>query len=137
MKDNIIISGLLALGILSIPVAVVVLLSLSYGMLFGINYFLENSALIKLAPFNIEIIHILLGAVFLAVMFKSDNQSSKAIEQLEKSLSYDLNNITSKIEALSIDLSELEHINRNLESIGSTAEDIRREIESTDGECSV
>jgi hypothetical protein len=133
MKDNIIISGLLALGVLLIPLAVVVLLSLSYGMLFVINYFLENSALIKLAPFNIEITHILLGAVFLAVMFKSDSQSSKAIEKLEKSLSYDVNNITSKIEALSIDLSELEHINRNLESIDSSVEDIRREIESDDG----
>jgi hypothetical protein len=130
MKDNIIISSLLALGIILIPLGVVVLLSLSYGMLFGINYLLESSVVINLAPFKIEITHVLLGAVFLAVMFKSDSQSSKAIEHLEKSLSSELNNLTSKMETLSIDLTELQDINRNLESIENHVGDIRREIES-------
>ena len=69
MKDNLLISGLLALSILLIPLAVVILLVTSYGMLFGINYFLEHTALINLSPFKIQITHVLLGAVFLSIMF--------------------------------------------------------------------
>jgi hypothetical protein len=63
-------------------------------------------------------------------MSKSDSRSSQAIVQLERSLSCQLNNITSKMESLSIDLTELQDINRNLESIESGVGDIRREIES-------
>lgn len=137
MKDNFIISGLLALGILLIPLGVIVLLATSYGMLFGINFFLESTTLINLAPLKIEITHVLLGAVFLAVMFKSDSPSSNAIEKLEKSVSYDLSNISYKIEQVSTELNELEDIRRSVESIDSNVDDIRIEKVRSDSEYSV
>tara|TARA_B110000196_G_C20667353_1_gene440236 strand:- start:103 stop:516 length:414 start_codon:yes stop_codon:yes gene_type:complete len=137
MKDNLLISGLLALSILLIPLAVVILLVTSYGMLFGINYFLEHTALINLSPFKIQITHVLLGAVFLSIMFKSNSQSTNAIEKLESSVSYDLNSISHKIDQLSTELNELVDIRQSVESIDSNISDIRIEKVNGDSEYSV
>ena len=128
MKDNLLVSGIVALGLLAIPIGICFTLILSYGMLHGINYFLINTAYTSISPIDINAFHVLLGAIFIAILFRNDSQTSRSIEKLEESISFRLRRIDEKLEHMAHNLNNLEEISHSISTIESNTNDINYEL---------
>ena len=78
-----------------------------------------------MAAFNIDILHILLTSILLAVIFKMNSDSDKAIEALERSVSYDLTAITRYLEQIDMNTQNIDEIQNCIASLENTVDNLR------------
>ncbi len=131
MKDNLFISGIVAIGILAIPIGICFTLLFSFGMLHGMNYFLINTTYTNISPIEINAFNVLLGAIFIAILLKNDSATSRAIEKLDESLSFRLHKIDEKLEAMTHDLNNLGEMSNSISTIEGNTNDINYELTSS------
>ena len=125
MKDNFLLGGVVILAIIVGILALLLLVTISYGFLIGINYFLTEYELVAMQPFNIEITHVLLTAIFISISVVATSNYGQDIRTLEKSLSAELFSLHRTVEEMSFKFSELEEIRMTLNSIDGSLDEIK------------
>lgn len=118
------ISSLVSIAIIAIPFYLIVLLGASYASLLGINYVLNAFPTIGLSQFSIEIVHIILFSILLAVILKPSKTNESFDKQTEQWITSNLNVHYRKLDEIGERLDRLEAIKDYLIEINSNVEQI-------------
>jgi len=126
-KYGAMITSLVSIAIIAIPLYVIFLLGTSYASLLGINYVLNIYPSIGLSQLPIDIFHIFLFSILLAVILRPSNSKQSMDKETEEWITSNLNIHFSKLDEINERLDKLDDIKDYLVEINSSVEQINDE----------
>jgi len=126
-KYGFLVSSIVSLAIIAIPLYVIILLGASYASLVWINYILNLFPSINLLPFTINIYHIIIFSILLAIILKPSDNKQTFDKETEEWITSNLDIHFRKLDEINEKIDKLEDINDYLININSNVEQMNHE----------
>lgn len=131
-EDYLVIAGILALAVFLFCLKLMACVGFAYGLLWGGNYLAGVWGDFPVSAYEIEVTHILIGALFIAVLLRSAPDLQSPINDLDRSVSYAVGGVEQRAHDIFLKLDSLDEIRSSLEFIQQELTDIRNDIENRD-----
>lgn len=105
------------LALVAVIGGALILLTLSIGLIYGLNWLAINTEYIDLQPVAMNATTIILGMIFFGVVGARNNAES--ISELKQSITYDINQVQNQLATLNESALELDGIKRSVEEIAT------------------
>lgn len=111
-------------------IKLLVCIALAYGLLWGGDYLAGVWEKFPLKPYEIEVTHVLLGALLFAILLHAGPDIKGPVDRLDKSLSYAVGGVEQKAHEITLKLDVLDDIRSSVDSIQLEVAEIKSELDS-------
>lgn len=113
-----------------VTIKLLICVALAYGLLWGGDYIAEVWAAFPLQPYEIEVSHVLVGALLFAVFLHAGPDIKGPIDRLDRSISYAIGGVEQKAHEITLKLDVLDDIRSSVDALQSEVALIKSELDS-------